>query len=175
MNADELKAVIDAAFSGVSLGEGVSLRQAEAIDNNGEGLSEEEYKKLRQYGCTDDWKRVDLYEWTPSITFLDSLGYRYYIPAYMCSLIDNPAPGDLLEICTLQSMYTCEKHRDYQLAKFANLNFDQKRAIALFLEWHMNQSETYPEDRARSLRAIADYWHAYLDPALPNQSTNPTP
>src|SRR5438034_5397220 len=46
MTTSKVKALVECAFAGVTLGPGVSLRQAEVMDNYGEGCTDVEFVRL---------------------------------------------------------------------------------------------------------------------------------
>src|SRR5688572_15704193 len=74
---------IERAFLGVRLDDGVSLREADVIDNYG---SEAERKKARDQDELEDWQRIpeDLishHYWC--LSFFDAKGMRFHLPAYM--------------------------------------------------------------------------------------------
>jgi hypothetical protein len=55
MITPELKSKISSAFEGITLSGGVSLRQAETMDNYGEGCSNLEFARLPLMEITSDW------------------------------------------------------------------------------------------------------------------------
>lgn len=83
----DIREMISSAFLGVSLGNGVSLRQAQVIDNYGNGVTDEEFEDLPKNEITNDWSRIAFEELELNcISHLDAEGYRYYIPAFMLSV-----------------------------------------------------------------------------------------
>jgi hypothetical protein len=74
---------IERAFAGVRLGDGVSLREADVIDDYG---TEADRTKARAQDEQIDWRRIseDLigrYSWC--LSFFDADGMRFHLPAYM--------------------------------------------------------------------------------------------
>lgn len=89
---EEIVALIERAFDGVSRGEGTTLHQAIAIDDY---ASEEAVAEAKQYDTETRWQDVpdDVIAQSPSVlTFLDETGRRYYLPAYMRWTITNQYP-----------------------------------------------------------------------------------
>jgi hypothetical protein len=166
MTAEELKGIITAAFDGVTLSGGVSLHQAEVMDNWGEGCSEQEFARLPDKECTTNWlmlprEELERYALTP---YLDPNGFRYYIPAFMCSVIDDPSLGICSGrlVATLGSLYP--KHDSlwaHKVDKYAALSDTQKQAIAAFLDWMTNNPAFDQDDRTCAERAVRNYWGQY--------------
>ena len=74
---------IEEAFSGVCLGDGISLREVDVIDDYG---SEAERAAARALDETEDWRNLpdDLIEKSPDVLcFMDEAGLRFHLPAYM--------------------------------------------------------------------------------------------
>jgi hypothetical protein len=73
---------IQKAFSNITLGEGISLRQAREIDDYGDP------ETVRHLDERNDWRKVtdqDLEKYQDGIySFCDEAGKRFYLPAYMC-------------------------------------------------------------------------------------------
>lgn len=79
---------IQKAFADVKRGNGVTLHEAEVIDDYG---TEEKRKQARKLDTEVSWQDVpeaDI-ESHDILNFLDLEGYRYYIPAYMTFAINN--------------------------------------------------------------------------------------
>jgi hypothetical protein len=88
---------ITAAFDGVSRENGVSLSEAWVIDDYG---SDEERAEARKEDTETRWQDVpdeDIAYGYSCLSFLDEIGFHYYIPAYMVwylRYIDNEDPED---------------------------------------------------------------------------------
>ncbi len=91
MDKADLVNLIENAFKGVSLGEGIGIYEAEAIDNY---ASEKKTTKARAKD-REEWKK-----WTDippqvietfysALCFLDVEGMRYVLPAYMRFAVEN--------------------------------------------------------------------------------------
>src|SRR5215470_2695396 len=101
----DLRAAIETrirdAFRGVKLGSGISLRQAQASDG---------YARLDQSQLgseeKDDWSRIPLAELERDcIAHLDAQGFRYYISAFMLSVLTHYDPRSMRVIGTLSGLY----------------------------------------------------------------------
>ena len=90
MERETIEAAIRAAFAGVRLGSGVSLRQAQYIDLHYDDYSQTEFAALRRSEEVDDWTKVPGDELSRDcIGHLDADGLRYYLPALMLWLLDH--------------------------------------------------------------------------------------
>ncbi len=159
----DIQEVISSAFTGVSLGSGTSLRQAQAIDNYGEGLSEGEFKSLPLNEITDDWSKVSFEELELNcVAHLDAEGYRYYIPAFMLSVLLHYEPSSMRVIGTLGSLYPSGRTKSLNLKQYSLLNTTQREAIALFLNGLADIAHLDSEDLVIVERALKVYWNQYL-------------
>lgn len=129
---------ITAAFDGVSREGGVSLHEAIAIEANG---SDDERASARAHDVDTKWQdvpdeHVELgYE---LLHFLDAVGFRYYIPAYLVWYLrnlDNEDPDfwsstfDAVEFHLLMGRGVSNDHR----TAIAAFTVPQSRAVAKFL------------------------------------------
>ena len=96
MDADELRGLMKATFHGVTLDGGIGLRQGEVCDNYGKNndgreISEAEFASISHAEITNDWTAVSLAELEqyPYLAYLDAEGFRYYIPAFLTSLLPS--------------------------------------------------------------------------------------
>ncbi len=74
---------IEESFVGVRLGDGISLREADVIDDYG---SESERAEARASDEKEDWRRIpdELIERYPDVLcFMDEAGLRFHLPAFM--------------------------------------------------------------------------------------------
>ena len=79
---DAVKQIVD-AFAEVSLGDGVSLREADVIDDYG---TDDERAAARKQDELQDWQRIpdeDIENHSSVLCFMDDEGLRFHLPAYM--------------------------------------------------------------------------------------------
>lgn len=122
-----LIAEIERAFASVTLEDGVSIREADVIDDYG---SLEDRQKARSRDELKDWRRIpdDLLEhfhW--SLSFFDAKGMRFHLPAYMAFAVRlylRPVPDFYPWI-----IYSLDSDGD----SFALLSKPQKAAVRRFL------------------------------------------
>src|SRR5690242_13568394 len=92
------------AFNEVTLGCGMSLVQAQFVDGFPALSMHSEAPKQQE--ITNDWSRVSLDELERDcIAHLDALGFRYYIPALMLSLLDHYDSSSMRVIGTLGGLF----------------------------------------------------------------------
>ncbi|MEM1206242.1 MAG: DUF6714 family protein [Acidobacteriota bacterium] len=75
--------LIEAAFEGVTLGSGVSLRETDVLDSYG---GDEERAAARQRDELTDWRRIpdgDIDRRDYALCFMDEESLRFHLPAYM--------------------------------------------------------------------------------------------
>ena len=87
--ADALIKIIRYAFLDVKLEEGIGLLQAQGIDDY---ESEDKCQKLRAQDELNDWGNISsekLNKCYSSLSFFDSKGMKFHLPAYMIADIKN--------------------------------------------------------------------------------------
>ncbi|PYE54837.1 DUF6714 family protein [Deinococcus yavapaiensis] len=128
MTKDELLAMIRAAFEDVTLGSGVSLREADVIDSYG---SLEERKAARALDRKDAWWELpsdDLQNPWP-ISFLDDAGFAFYLPAYLTDALRSDLQRDSTNIALFAL------NPSNLVENFGAITPPQAAAIAAFLEY----------------------------------------
>jgi hypothetical protein len=165
MNAGEIEEEIRAAFKGVKLDGGISLRQAKVIDNYGEGITNEEFAGLPQKDITNDWTALspELLDEYCIIPHFDAKGFRYYIPAYLLSVLHDYGYLSERASSTLYSLYPKKDHLwDYHMMHYSLLTSQQRSAIAHFLQALPDLVALDGEDNKIVERSIRNFWHQYL-------------
>jgi hypothetical protein len=84
---EDLIEEIRQAFAGVRLEDGDSLNMTEYYDYNG---YLPEYKERAAFDERDDWQAIPdktLEQFGSTFSFTDLKGYRFYLPAYMTSIV----------------------------------------------------------------------------------------
>lgn len=163
-NAKRLEVIseIERAFRHVKRGNGVSLHEADAIDDY---RSEAECKAARELDTENGWqsvpeKDIEKYYWI--FPFLDPKGYRYYLPAYMVWSLKNYELGKSVDsgsavidsLCMSKSLDQQERYTTY----LSLLNQDQCVAIAQFLKFMAGAGFA---GNQRALEALDKYWDQF--------------
>jgi hypothetical protein len=173
MERDDIEAAIRSAFAGVSLGPGVSLRQAEAIDDYGGGLSNAEFDALPRSEETDDWTRVPEDELTRDcVSHLDADGLRYYVPALMLWLLEHYDDEDRLfsegaEMTAIGTIMALAPYPEFETNHwhlYDTFSAEQRAAIASYVEALPRLVNLDYEDAASLARSLDGYWAEFLPP-----------
>jgi hypothetical protein len=100
------------AFRGVTLGQSISLGQAQFTDRPQDGLGNTHDASSAHREIVDDWSQVSLDEIERDcIIFLDTIGFRYYIPAFMLSVLNHYHSSSTRVIGTLACLYPKKDNR----------------------------------------------------------------
>jgi len=160
---------IRTAFRGVTLGSGLSLRRAQSVDSIGAGAQKRSSGSFAEPEVTDDWSRVSLDELERDCTaHLDALGFRYYIPALMLSVLAHQESSSMRVIGTLSGLYPKKGNEwEYHMHRYSLLSPVQKGAIARFLAELPKLVELGHEHRKVVERALRNYWGEYLQEPAP--------
>jgi hypothetical protein len=160
---EEIQQLIAAAFRGVVLGGGISLRQAQVIDRYGEGVTDAEFDRLPLQEITNDWSRVPLEELERDcVAHLDAEGYRYYIPAFMLSVLKKYDSSSMRVIGTLGSLYPKKDMWAYHMGQYAMLNQAQLEAIASYVSALPSLVPLDGEEKTIVPRALRNYWGQFV-------------
>lgn len=161
---DAVLALIAESFRDVSRAGGVSWSESVVIDGFG---SKQQCEGARDTDCDRSWQElVDDPSWkhdagVGGFSFLDPIGFRYYIPGAMTRC----ARGSYNEYTAYA--LTCnpqgEKLRDYMLEKWSLLNDEQSRCIARFLRFMIaiKLLDDDDPDAVDWLRAYDRHWRSF--------------
>jgi hypothetical protein len=155
---------IQIAFRGIELGGGISLRQAQFADGSQSVAGNAHSASPADAEITDDWSRVPQNELEQDcIAHLDALGFRYYIPALMLSVLNHYESSSMRVIGTLTGLYPKrDSSWEYHMHRYSLLNPAQKASIAHFLAALPKLLELDFEDQKVASRALHNYWGEYL-------------
>jgi hypothetical protein len=156
---------IRTAFRGVTLGRGMSLRQAQFADRFQDAVWNAHSDSLAKGEIRDDWSKVPLDELeSDCIAHLDALGFRYYIPALMLRVLDSYESSSMRVIGTLGGLYPKKDSSwAYSMHRYSLLDAAQKTAIARFLAALPDLVELGFEHQKIVPRALRNYWGEYLE------------
>ncbi|MFT3992347.1 MAG: hypothetical protein QM680_13160 [Luteolibacter sp.] len=156
---EKLELHIKTAFSGCRLGDGIGLLEADAWDMC---VDPEKPKQAREKDEREDWQKLsrdDLYWCNSALSFTDSLGYRFLLPAFMLADLD----GDIDELIIIHLSLTKED----RLGKRSLLNSDQIRTIIEFLMLILDDSDSISHHEA-----IAESLNVFWNPLLQQRTEN---
>ena len=138
---------ITVAFDSVARRDGVTLHEAMVLDRYG---SHEERAAARAQDTEDKWQSVpenDIRFSDAVLSFLDSKGFHYYLPAYMVWYlrnIDNEDPdywSNTFSSVIFHLTYQMDIE-DYVASKFRLFTPAQQRATGRFLQFDVDREET---------------------------------
>lgn len=160
---------IRTAFRGVTLGRGISLRHAQFIDGFRDSTWKAHSASAADVEITTDWSRVPFDELERDcIAHLDALGFRYYIPALMLSVLEHYDSSSMRVIGTLTGLYPKNGNAwEYHMHRYSLLDGTQKVAIARFLAELPKLVELDSEGQKTVERALRNYWGEYLQSNAP--------
>ena len=143
--------IIDAAFDGVTLGNGVGLQQAQGLDDYADAETLAAYRATDE---KDDWRCIpatELNRCNSSLSFFDAEGMRFHLPAYLIAdLRDEYHFG--MDFCLTHST-------EYSFSQFALLSEAQRSAVRAFLQYLTDDPEyDWEGGRPEIMRALAEYW-----------------
>jgi hypothetical protein len=152
------------AFRGVTLDRGISLRQAQFADGFQAAVRNAHSGSPVHAEITDDWSRVSLDELERDcIAHLDALGFRYYIPALMLSVLNHYESSSMRVVGTLTGLYPKKGNSwGHHMHRYSLLNPAQKTSIARFLAALPKLVELDFEGQKVVSRALRNYWGEYL-------------
>jgi hypothetical protein len=140
---------IRAAFSGVTLGNGVGMQESRGKDDYED---EETLAKYRSYDEKDDWQKIPLSELNRAsggLCFFDAEGMRFQLPAYLIA--------DLRGQYNFGMAFNLTHLSDHSASQFELLNGSQRDAVRAFL-LHISKDPDYEFDRDDIDRSLVAYW-----------------
>jgi hypothetical protein len=136
-------------FSGVALGNGIGLQQAQGIDDyEPPGTC----AHLRAKDEKEDWSRIPVEELNrcySSLSFFDAEGMRFHLPAFLIA--------ELRGLYRFEIVFSLTHLSEYNAGQFALLTPQQRLAVRAFL-LHILDHPDHTFDRPDILRALKDYW-----------------
>jgi hypothetical protein len=144
--------LIRAAFAGVALGEGVGLRQGQGLDDYADAST------LALYRVQDekrDWTAIpttDLDQCNSSLSFFDSEGMRFHLPAYLVADLEGKVPAAAI---LFHLAYLANGAHE----RFEKLSLAQRFAVREFLLLRLSDPEREFEHPLIET-ALREYWVA---------------
>ncbi|MCD4781755.1 MAG: hypothetical protein K8S27_14595 [Candidatus Omnitrophica bacterium] len=148
-------------FKDVGREGGLSLREADVLQRQD---TEAEREKARILDDDLNWQDVSIDDLKrfQVLPYLDPIGFRYYLPAYMLWILkeyDRVDPDILIP--TIRSLIPTGQERLNAFDKVSTLNQQQAETVAFFLEFLM---ENHPDDAVWSVAqaALESYWQRFF-------------
>lgn len=160
--------LISRAFSGVTRDGGVSLHEADIIDGYG---SAEKRVAARKLDTESGWQAVpdrDIEYYNSILSFLDPIGFRYYIAAYMVWSLKNFRISESVTSDFTIYAFAMDGHqnmKDWKMSRFSILSEAQSTAVYEFLRFMQDFGEG-DADSSVARQAINQYWVRFskIDP-----------
>ena len=151
-NIANAKAAVREAFAGVTLGGGVGLSEAQALDDY---ASNEVRAACRAGDEKNDWAAIplkDLNRHSGSPAFLDAEGMRFHLPAYMIADLDGDYRHEF-------APYLCGRQETFSL-----LTPLQRNAVEAYLR-AISEKENLPSYQYDVERALEEWVDSARSPA----------
>lgn len=156
--------LIEDAFSGVELGDGVSLHETVVIDLYGDP---EERQAARAPDEKHDWRKLvddaELIRTTGvgGLSFYDAAGLRFHLPAYLSLAVTDSDKPDASNVLA-DLLYTLTHFPEYDRERFGILSAPQRACVREVLNY-LRSLYDIPENWpivADIDQAIEGYWTA---------------
>lgn len=144
---EQISRSVEAVFSGVTLGNGIGLRQANGLDDY---ASPSALAELRASDEKEDWRRISVAALNRNycgLSYFDAEGMRFHLPAFLIADLNGSYRFDMT--ITLMDI------DDHKARQFALLDQPQRSAVNAFLQYRADQD---PVARAGILHALESYW-----------------
>lgn len=140
------------AFRGVTLGEGVGLRQGQGLDDYADEQTLAAYRALDE---KLDWSAIstaDLDRYSSSLSFFDADGMRFHLPAFLVAELEGRAQSVYI-------VYHLTRLEDGAASRFDTLSPAQRDVVREFLL--LNLSDAHQEfDHPNIEAALRVFWTA---------------
>lgn len=146
---ENLCGLIDAAFDGVVLGDGIGLWEAQALDDYDDEAIRAHYREKDE---KEDWRKIsyeDLNRCNSSPSFFDAAGFRFHLPAFM--------QAELREELYINFYFSLISFKCLKYERYLLLNPNQRMAVRAFLLF-LIEDDRDSIDRADAESALAEYW-----------------
>ncbi len=146
---ESLCRLINEAFDGVVLGNGIGLWEAQGLDDSDD---EETCAKYREKDEKEDWRKIsyeDLNRCNSSPSFFDAAGFRFHLPAFM--------QAELREELYINFYFSLISFKCLKYERYLLLNPNQRMAVRAFLLF-LIEDDRDSIDRADVEPALAEYW-----------------
>jgi hypothetical protein len=157
-SSSETIEIIKKAFSGVKLGDGISLREARAIDDHKSVIKRIEARKKDELMDWDKISYKDIEKYSGIFSFLDAKGILFHLPAYMIYLVRNHGNKNSFdaEEDVIYSLLPNKETQSWFSDRFSLIEIKHKEAITAFLDWKLcNTHDAYDADE---IRQALEYW-----------------
>jgi len=162
MSIEDLIEIIQKAFHGVEQPKDITLHVAEAHDY----YDYENNDKHRAKDYIGDWEGVPdehIHECKHALSYVDKVGIRYYLPAYMIWTLRNLSSDEYdldHALYTLDNSPNDPQLSEYHKERFLLFNSEQMKACALFVKFCAEDEQDYT-DSYFAKKKYDRYWYQY--------------
>lgn len=162
MELEELIGVIESAFDGVPQPDDITLHVAEAHDN----YDYDHNAKHREKDFIGRWQDVPsehIQRCRAALSFVDKVGMRYYLPAYMTWYLRNFGSDVVFDdgaLYALDNHPTDPQLSEYHRERFSLFTPEQLRACALFVKY-CSEDTTGFTDEYFAKKKYERYWSKF--------------
>ncbi len=149
MNIEHVIEAIEQAFSSVTLGNGIGLFEAQAIDDYESVVIQKEQRIKDE---KNNWHLIsceNLENCHSSLSFFDANGMRFHLPAYINGSLKSDVWDPIFHLTQLD---------DLAKSKLISLNVEQIKAIIGYLNWCLFDDE-YKDAHNDIIKALTEYWN----------------
>ena len=156
---------IENAFDDVSREDGLTLHEANAIDD-WKTIPEQHF--ARKLDCETRWQDVPeqaIVSYGSALSFLDAKGFRYYLPAFMIFALRNwdNQYGRVADSCVFHLLHEKQKSlrqsNPGSIAEMYGFTQAQSRAIAHFLRFVAGPDDEFTVEERPTIEAVARWEH----------------
>ena len=147
--ADDLCMQIEAAFTGVTLGDGIGLWEAQGLDDC---ESEETCAQYREGDEKVDWKAIHpdvLDRCSSSLSFFDAAGFRFHLPAFLIVELTVGTVAEMVGALVSES--------DFGQSRYELFSEAQRGVIRDFLLFARDDRD-YSFQQTEIDAALSGYW-----------------
>lgn len=148
---EKVIARIRESFRGVTLGNGVGLREGDELEYG--PADRTMLKTIRDKDEKDNWERIsteDLKDYWDGLCFMDAEGMRFHLPAYLIADLQGSLNRDIDFFLTGLD--------DHKKSRLGALSKEQREGVREYLLYMRDTSWNDDASRAEIEKAIADFW-----------------
>ena len=152
-----LLAAIEAAFTDVPKG-AITIHEADLLYNL--GISQTERDAARARDRDSRWQEIPdstIRKCSHALPFLDQIGWRYYVPAYMSWSIRHVADRESDSVDS--TIYTFSHFDDAGYARYQSLSASQLTVVRRFLQFMADHPGQADDEVARD--SLEKYWSRF--------------
>lgn len=162
MDRAELIAFITKAFDGVPQPESITLHVAEAHDEY-DYENDEMHRRKDFVGRWQDVPEHDIQSCQTALSYVDKIGMRFYLPAYMVWYLRNLGTKSVWSEHTLYSLDNHPGHpqlAEYHVERFSLFTAEQLKACALFVKYCANEQSGFTDSNFAQ-KKFERFWSKY--------------